>query len=30
MKKNNLCCSYCNAYWDVTPKIVVEEFLEPK
>lgn len=30
MKKNNLCSSYCNAYWDVTPKIIVEQFLEPK
>lgn len=30
LKKNNLCCSYCNAYWNVTPKIVVEEYLETK
>ena len=28
MKKNNLCCSYCNAYWDVVPKILIEEYLE--
>lgn len=28
LKKNNLCCSYCSAYWNVTPKIVVEEFLD--
>lgn len=28
LKKNNLCSSYCNAYWNVTPKIVVEKFLE--
>lgn len=30
LKKNNLCSSYCNAYWTVTPKIVVEKFLETK
>ena len=30
MKKNNLCSSYCNSYWDVTPKIVIEEYLEAK
>lgn len=30
LKKNNLCSSYCNAYWTVTPKIVVEKFLEAK
>lgn len=30
LRRNNLCCSYCNAYWNVTPKIVVEEFLETK
>lgn len=30
LKKNNLCSSYCSAYWDVTPKIVVETFLETK
>lgn len=28
LKKNNLCCSYCSAYWNVIPKIVVEEFLD--
>ena len=30
MKKNNLCCSFCNSYWDVTPKILVEKYLEAK
>ena len=30
MRKNNLCSSYCNSYWDVTPKILIEEYLEPK
>lgn len=30
LKKNNLCSSYCRAYWDVKPKIVIEKFLVTK